>query len=630
MGRLHTLFCAECTASFDYKAIGAYWSHNASGMAGGITRLLACDEEQLMVYRGLKLGPTFVHTNHARIKYTHPSGAARPPGARDADTSPTYNKAASIMHWALESPEAALVDYVLYIDADMLLRKPIDPVHLGARRGVVVSEHVAYLDKGVRSGLLQQFLSPEAVKVASAEMESPPLNMLHVLSAVPEGDSPWPARDPRRGKRHAAGGWIHIFHVDDLRKIAPRWLHWCREMRLNPQRYWSLRDPATGTLSIANDIDTGDSYANRGESPWISEMYGYMMAAAEAGVRHVLTRGLVVYPDKIGAEFESAASIIHYGLACSVGTFTFDKKFWERFDVFACSGDTLSTPQRTSIAHEHLCVETANSLNEALCDYYAKSIAEGGCGFAQSGRQSAACANLYRAGEGGASQLQVIICASESGSCACKGEVRYGYGHAWSDWRPVHGMVECSNAVFGDVFPGQTKRCECAVKGATTPPAASPPTPAVATELPTPFERRAQGVVTTASGKGRASSSEGVLAEGVIGHGSGEPAARRPRLELHDGVDRGWLQQGRALLLVLAIGMLLLAARYALGTRTRRWIQLTSSSTRKERAEAEHPEEDEESPPPAWQSDRGSRGSLTARPMRTRHAQKKMRDERDR
>ena len=47
-----------------------------------------------------------------------------------------------------EAPEAKEVEYVLYIDADMLLRKPMDPIAMGVRRGVVVSEHVGYLDVG--------------------------------------------------------------------------------------------------------------------------------------------------------------------------------------------------------------------------------------------------------------------------------------------------------------------------------------------------------------------------------------------------------------------------------------------------------------------------------------------------
>jgi hypothetical protein len=38
------------------------------------------------------------------------------------------------MEWALHSDEAKEVDYVLYIDADMLLRTPLDPVKMGVKR----------------------------------------------------------------------------------------------------------------------------------------------------------------------------------------------------------------------------------------------------------------------------------------------------------------------------------------------------------------------------------------------------------------------------------------------------------------------------------------------------------------
>jgi hypothetical protein len=168
--RVHTVFCAECTEDYDYKSLGVFHSHNLSGMPGGVTRLLACDTEELKTYRGLHLGPTFVHQNHKRIWHTRalgPGETAHPFGAARNDSSGSYNKPGSIMHWVREAntltltiaitltpnqvreaPEAKEVEYVLYIDADMLLRKPMDPIAMGVRRGVVVSEHVGYLDVG--------------------------------------------------------------------------------------------------------------------------------------------------------------------------------------------------------------------------------------------------------------------------------------------------------------------------------------------------------------------------------------------------------------------------------------------------------------------------------------------------
>ena len=85
--------------------------------------------------------------------------------------SPSYNKPGSIMHWVQESEEAKSVDYVLYIDADMLLRKALDPIAMGVKKGVVVSEHVGYLDTRIRNGLPAQFLpSVEAVQYAGADV----------------------------------------------------------------------------------------------------------------------------------------------------------------------------------------------------------------------------------------------------------------------------------------------------------------------------------------------------------------------------------------------------------------------------------------------------------------------------
>ena len=171
--RVHTVFCAECTEDYDYKSLGVFHSHNLSGMPGGVTRLLACDKEELKTYRGLHIGPTFVHQNHKRIWHTRalgPGETDHPFGAARNDSSGSYNKPGSIMHWVLESEEAKHVDYVLYIDADMLLRLPMDPVKMGVKPGVVVSEHVGYLDVGLRNGLQHMFLPPEAAEYAGADV----------------------------------------------------------------------------------------------------------------------------------------------------------------------------------------------------------------------------------------------------------------------------------------------------------------------------------------------------------------------------------------------------------------------------------------------------------------------------
>ena len=86
-GTLHTVFTSECNnVQFDWFATGVFESFRASGestpagrcamarnecpavrtagMRGKITRLLACSPEELRTYKGMDIGPTFVHPNY--------------------------------------------------------------------------------------------------------------------------------------------------------------------------------------------------------------------------------------------------------------------------------------------------------------------------------------------------------------------------------------------------------------------------------------------------------------------------------------------------------------------------------------------------------------------------------------
>ena len=140
---------------FDWKSAGVYYSHRASGMPGPITRLLACSDEQRKVYpqRGLDMGPTFIHPNYMNNPH-------------NGESSGSYNKPAAVMHWTAEADIKE--EYVLYIDADMILRAPIDPTAMGAKRGMVVSEHVGYLEQGIRNKLVENFIPKSAVPLARA------------------------------------------------------------------------------------------------------------------------------------------------------------------------------------------------------------------------------------------------------------------------------------------------------------------------------------------------------------------------------------------------------------------------------------------------------------------------------
>ena len=253
---VHIVFTSECNnTQFDWFAVGVFESFRASGFHGNITRLLACSAEArthtrtrtrtrthahaharthartlahtrtslrrtlswgpkaLASYKGMSIGEgvgrTFVHPN-----YRH--------NPLNGDVSASYNKPASVMHWSSEADFTE--EFVLFIDADMLLLKPIDPVAMGAKRGTVVSERVSYMI-GTSNKLAAQFLPPEAVPKAKPV------------------------------------GWYHIFHRDDLRQIAPRWLHYCGRVRTEPRRYWRLN--GTG-----EDIPTGRRFpAQHGRRP---------------------------------------------------------------------------------------------------------------------------------------------------------------------------------------------------------------------------------------------------------------------------------------------------------------------------------------------------------------------------
>jgi len=312
---LHTVFTSECNnKQFDWFTVGVYESFRKLGAQGSITRLLACNEEDLKSYKGLNLGPTFVHPN-----YRH--------NPLNGDTSASYNKPASVMHFSREANFTE--EFVLFIDADMVLHRPIDPVALGAKKGVVVSEHVPYM-VGSKNDMAKQFLPPEAVPKAQPV------------------------------------GWYHIFHRDDLKRIAPLWLEYCGRVRMEPERYWSING------SIPKDIPTGDAYVQFGKAPWISEMYGYSFGSAMAGVDHIITHGVVRYPGEVGGAGSDGPYILHYGIDFTIDhTYNWNKMSYQKLDLYACKGLFFGAPPAGSGSPRHVAMRfVVNTLNSAFCDFY--------------------------------------------------------------------------------------------------------------------------------------------------------------------------------------------------------------------------------------------------------------------
>ncbi|KAL6978238.1 Peptidyl serine alpha-galactosyltransferase [Sarracenia purpurea var. burkii] len=304
--RIHTLFSVECQNYFDWQTVGFMHSFKKAGQPGPVTRLLSCTEEEKKSYRGMDLAPTLEVPSMSR----HP---------QTGDWYPAINKPAGIVHWLKHSKDAQNVDWVVILDADMIIRGPIIPWELGAEKGRPIAAYYGYLI-GCENILAQ----------------------LHT-------------KHPELCDK--VGGLLAM-HIDDLRALAPMWLSKTEEVR-EDRAHW------------ATNI-TGDIYGKG----WISEMYGYSFGAAEVGLHHKINDNLMIYPGYIPRE-DVEPILFHYGLPFSVGNWSFSKlDHHEDAIVYDC-GRLFSEPPypREVKAMEadpnkrralFLNIECINTLNEGL------------------------------------------------------------------------------------------------------------------------------------------------------------------------------------------------------------------------------------------------------------------------
>jgi hypothetical protein len=336
----------------DWKSIAIFHSFQTSGWltkspTTQITRLLACTDEQLSHYKGLDIGKdigkqasTFVFTDQQSK-----------PGYED---SPTYNKPAGIMHFT----QTMDIDqeFILFVDADMLLRYVIHPSTFHAKKGTVISEWVWYVQSGIQNGLSKQFLS----------------------------DSPNP--DAVANSYNTHGGYYHLFHKDDAKKVAPLWLHYTKQMRHHPEKYFAKLKNS----KLIYDIDVEQKGGIYGEAPWISELYGYAFAAAEVGLEHKFTRGGggVLYGDDFLTLNHDGPFLSHYTLSCHIPSieifknkedevdeendYLFDKNEFRDFDPMDCNDGFLFPRADTLLVDEGAasCFENVERINHALCEFY--------------------------------------------------------------------------------------------------------------------------------------------------------------------------------------------------------------------------------------------------------------------
>ncbi|GER29530.1 peptidyl serine alpha-galactosyltransferase [Striga asiatica] len=304
--KIHTIFSTECTPYFDWQTLGLVHSFHQSGQPGEITRLLSCTDEDLKEYKGHDLAPTHYVPSMSRHPLT-------------GDWYPAINKPAAVLHWVNHVKTDA--EYIVILDADMIMRGPVTPWEFNAAKGRPVSTPYDYL--------------------IGCDNE---LAKIHT-------------RNP--GACNKVGGVI-IMHIRDLKRFAMLWLHKTEEVRADVG-HWAK-------------VFTGDIY----EAGWISEMYGYSFAAAEMNLRHVISKEILIYPGYVpvpGIKYR----VFHYGLEFRVGNWSFDKAKWRHMDVankcwakFPDPPDpsTLNRSDEESLSRDLLSIECANSLNDALHRYY--------------------------------------------------------------------------------------------------------------------------------------------------------------------------------------------------------------------------------------------------------------------
>ncbi|XP_041006427.1 peptidyl serine alpha-galactosyltransferase [Juglans microcarpa x Juglans regia] len=304
--RIHTLFSVECQNYFDWQTVGLMHSFRKARQPGPITRLLSCTEEEKKNYRGMGLAPTLEVPSMSR----HP---------RTGDWYPAINKPAGVVHWLKHSKDADNVDWVVILDADMIIRGPIIPWELGAEKGKPVAAYYGYLI-GCDNALAK----------------------LHT-------------KHPELCDK--VGGLLAM-HIDDLRALAPLWLSKTEEVR-EDRAHWSTNL-------------TGDIYGKG----WISEMYGYSFGAAEVGLQHKVNDNLMIYPGYIPREGVEPI-LLHYGLPFSVGNWSFSKLDHHEDDIVYDCGRLFPEPPFPREVHLmesdpnkrralFLSIECIHTLNEGL------------------------------------------------------------------------------------------------------------------------------------------------------------------------------------------------------------------------------------------------------------------------
>ena len=271
MDDYHYVFSADCQPYMTWQARALYDSWRAIGSPGRITRLLSCTEAQYETYAHLDVVPDTVKCPdfvwYAKEKYGDDDGYA------------AYNLPGGMNHWAQNVGTDR--KWVVKLDADMLLLKPLTVEEIPAKRGTAASGEYDYL-VGTRNGMAKWFLNEEEERLIAP-----------------------------------VGGW-EIFDAKDFIALTPYWLEYTAKVRMDRRVWWPYRG-------------TGDEYiTERGPRPWISEMYGFVFGCAKAGIRHNVMSSIQLYAGYTPWDTQTEDPyIIHYGLKMTEGEYDWDKHYDE-------------------------------------------------------------------------------------------------------------------------------------------------------------------------------------------------------------------------------------------------------------------------------------------------------------
>ncbi|KAK9837510.1 hypothetical protein WJX81_007648 [Elliptochloris bilobata] len=324
---VHTVITTECLQFYEWQVIGLAYSWRRAGQPGPLTRLLSCTTENLQGYRATDAVATVVVPN---LRYNI---------ALDDNYGP-YNRPGALVTWLqVAQPEEP---YVLILDADILFRKALTPMSLGAEPGWPVAPFSADL-RNVDAKLAERH-----------------------ISKVPQRNNT--LAGPRMRRADLVGGFIMV-HKDDLAQLAPMWLQSTAVLRM---------DPEAALLA-------GETSGRAGQRAIAAEAIGYTFGAAAAGLQHRADFGSIAMPANLLA---GDPAVLHYPKWWQAGesSFWFWKMWYARFDAFACppwdlarphprSGLVARPPPLSTLSsrgyyrqRDLLSLEPAVRLNAALCE----------------------------------------------------------------------------------------------------------------------------------------------------------------------------------------------------------------------------------------------------------------------